>query len=386
MILNREEIEKLLEPSTWYPSGDNSQPWNFIWAKQELQILHDSPRAAHPLNAGNIASLLSLGSLIEAISINAWNFFQLSTKVEFGDHSSGDSLPWARVRFEKIAASLEPGQFALNHAADPLGEFIKSRATDRRLFKQGTLPQAAIEKAIRASRDLGQARCHMLTFGSPPSAVTAEEAPGTVSETLIKYIVDSEKLMMDHPEILPKVLQWTRFSQRAAQLSRDGLSLKNMGIRFWEAPALQLIKNYPPVLQWLKGAMIPQHMARVRKQLESSAGLVCVSLPKNMMSETPGAGRLMYRVWLELARNGFGVQPLTIASTLAYAAQEGVLNKSTFKGWIEFFENGATVLQHAFAIPAGREVVWMFRTGLSPELPEAMRTLRRPISEVLKIG
>jgi hypothetical protein len=48
------------------------------------------------------------------------------------------------------------------------------------------------------------------------------------------------------------------------------------------------------------------------------------------------------------------------------------------------FAEGRAVLTEAFGCDAAEIPAWMFRTGKSPSLPEEMRTLRRPLSEVVR--
>lgn len=356
MDLNYEQIKIILEESVWYPSGDNCQPWTFVWGKQKLRIYHNWAQAAHPLNPKGLASCLSLGCLIEALSISASRFGN-QIEVQYLDFSEAADRPWAIVEF-----------LSTQQPEDPLIKFIRSRATDRRLFGKGDLPIASIEKAMKSTKDLAPADLHCL---------------GKMNPELTEYITQSEKLIMDHELILPKILEWTRFSESEAQLTGDGLSLKNMGIRFWEVPTLLLIKKYPALLQVIKGILIPQHMNRVRKQLNSSAGLVCVSIPKQA-HHSPQAGRMMYRTWLELTKLGFGVQPLTIASTLVFCARSGFLDQSYSQKWIDFFKEGENVLRRAFKIPENHLPIWMIRTGLSPSLPANLRTFRKPIQRVLR--
>lgn len=356
MDLNYEQIKIIVEKSLWYPSGDNCQPWTFVWGKRKLRIYHSWARAAHPLNPNGIASCLSLGCLVEALSISA-SCYGNHIEVQYHDFLKTDGSCWASVEF-----------LSTQQPEDPLLKFIGQRATDRRLFSKGDLPSAAIENAVTSGKDLAPAGLHCLEKMTPE---------------LTDYIIQSEKLIMDHPQILPKILEWTRFSADETQHSGDGLSLKNMGIRFWETPTLLLIKKYPKLLQVIKGILIPQHMNRVRKQLNSSAGLVCVSIPKQAQF-SPQAGRMMYRAWLELTKLGFGVQPLTIASTLVFCAHGGLLDPSYSQNWTDFFKGGEEILRRAFKIPVDHLPIWMIRTGRASALPKDLRTLRKPIQEVLR--
>jgi nitroreductase len=355
--LQLEQLKEIVETSLWHPSGDNCQPWSFSWVKQQLRIHHNSNRGTHPLNAGNIASALSLGCLIEAVSISA-SQYGFQAKAQYHGFSNGPESCWATVSFEFV-----------ERQTDPLVKFIRQRTTDRRLFEKGELPVTAIEECVKLGEDLAPAKLHCLTGLTPE---------------LTDYIVNAEKLMMDHSQIVPKVLEWTRFSQAELLRLQDGLSLKNMGVRFWEVPSLRLLKAYPSVFPYMKPMMIPQHMARVRKQLNSAAGVICTSIPRDQASKAPAAGRTMYRAWLELTRLGFGAQPLTIASTLVFYAQNGLLDASFSQEWIQFFKEGEAVLRKAFKFPEDHLPIWMIRAGKSSPLPDDQRTLRRSVESLLR--
>ncbi len=349
-----EQIKKIIEDAKFYQSGDNSQPWSFVWANQILKIHHSASRAEHPLNPDGMASQISLGCLIEAISISA-SQFSLKIKIRYHEFSNETDSCWAQLEFEKADLSL-----------DPLFKMIPLRSTDRRLFTGGALPLLELKKSVSEQAELSDIYFHSV---APPS------------EALLNYIVQSERVMMEFESIVLKVLEWTRFTKSDAERTRDGLSLQNMGVKFHEIPAMLLMKAFPAFLKLFRPLMIHQHMNRVRTQIESSAGLICVSIPRTSQESIPNSGRLMYRLWLALTNQGFGVQPLTIASSLTYCAQHGLLERRFPQKWIEFFKTGSTTLRKSFEIPETHEPIWMIRTGRSTPLPQTMRTLRRPLED-----
>jgi hypothetical protein len=123
----------------------------------------------------------------------------------------------------------------------------------------------------------------------------------------------------------------------------------------------------------------------VRKQLQSSAGVVLISIPavKGSFKDVVQAGRLMMRAWLSLTQQNFGVQPLTLCSNPIYWARQGLLD-AEFQKIAHVYEGGQGLLQKVFSLSPDRVAVWMIRTGLSTPLPENMRTFRRPVQLTLK--
>ena len=351
-----EQIEKIVLNAATAPSGDNCQPWLFEWDGITLNIIHNDSRAKHPLNINGIASILSLGCVLEAIDLAASEFNCQITFALENPICKENSL-WAKVKFH-----------ASNSVQNPLAKIISLRTTDRRLFNKGrinsqTLPDTIYNQTMHSD-------CQMHMSSNP-------------SDSLINYICNAESLLLDHSEILPATLQWARFSNRDVQKTRDGMSWRNLGTRFWELPFMPIFRDYPGVFNLIKSALRPLHKAKVNKQLNSSAGLILISVTNTDSSSIVQAGRLMMRIWLSLNEQGYGVQPLTISSTTAYCVRSRIFELP--QKWIDFFQDGKQILQKEFSIPEGQEPIWLIRTGLSIPLSEKSRTLRLPIEKLLTI-
>ena len=357
MSLNKGHIQEVVAKAMFSPSGDNSQPWTFEWDGTTLKVIHQESRASHPLNPAGIASMISLGCVLETIAIAA-SEFHCSTAFTLEDFPAGDS-PWARVTFGPSTC-----------ARDPLSDVISQRTTDRRFFRKGDMPVTALESIAANEHNYAPARIHW--------------TPALEGE-LTDYIVDAEKIMMTHPDIMPAVFKWVRFSQKQARLTRDGLSWRNMGLKIWELPAMALIREFPGIVKVISPVAVPGHAARVRKQLQSSAGVVLISIPaaKGNFKDVVRGGRLMMRTWLSLTQLTYGVQPLTLCTHPIYWARQGLLDVH-FQNQAQLYEKGQRLLQKVFSLPPDRMPIWMIRTGSSTPLPENMRTFRRPLEQTLK--
>lgn len=357
MGLNKEHIQQVVAKAMFSPSGDNSQPWTFVWDGNTLKVIHHESRASHPLNPAGIASMISFGCVLEVIAIAA-SEFRCSTSFTLEDFPAGDSV-WAQVRFGPSTC-----------ARDPLFDVISHRTTDRRFFKKGDLPVNALQSIAAQEHAYAPARIHWT------SALEGE---------LTNYIVDAEKIMMTHPDILPAVFKWVRLTQKQANLTRDGLTWRNLGMKIWELPTMVLIRDFPSLVKFFSTFTVPQHGSRVRKQLQSSAGVVLISIPaaKGNFKDVVHAGRLMMRTWLSLTQLNYGVQPLTLCSNPIFWARQGLLD-AEFQKIAHIYESGRSLLQKVFSLPPDRLPIWMIRTGVSTALPENMRTFRRPVELTLK--
>lgn len=164
------------------------------------------------------------------------------------------------------------------------------------------------------------------------------------------------------------------------------MSWRNMGTKFWEIPAMPLLRDFPIAHVLARFCLSPQHRARVNKQLSTSAGIVCVSAPRPMQERGAlvDSGRLMMNAWLSLTNHQYGVQPLTLASLIGLCALEGVIELP--ETWMRFFRSGEKLLQNSFSIPEGNTTIWMIRAGRSSPLPKKAKTFRRPLSDLLTIN
>jgi hypothetical protein len=94
-------------------------------------------------------------------------------------------------------------------------------------------------------------------------------------------------------------------------------------------------------------------------------------------------GRAFLRVWVRLNMAGYGVQVMANPSLHALQVEAGVLPEDYPAAAKGTFARGRAVLRESFGFDAMEIPAWTFRTGKSPALPTEMRTLRRPISEVV---
>jgi hypothetical protein len=351
--MTEKELRAILEKAIWAPSGDNCQPWHFEWDGKMLTIKHDASRALHPLDPQGVASTIAFGCLLESIDIAAAEL-GYACQTSLLDMKPRGVSRWVEVKFEPTTPK-----------TSALADALLKRATDRRPFQGGTLEPQMFHKAKE-----GKAQLH---FVSKPS------------KELIRFVVEAEQLLVHIREVLPATMHWVRFSQAEARRTGDGMSWRNMGTKFWEVPAMPLLRDFPIAHFLARFCMAPQHRFRVTKQLDTSAGIVCVSAPSPIQERVAlvDSGKLMMNAWLSLTQHAYGVQPLTLASLVGLCALEGVMELP--ETWMQFFRSGEKLLQNSFGIPEGNTATWMIRAGKSTPLPQKAKTFRRPLSEILTI-
>lgn len=356
MSVSAAQVTDIINKAFWAPSPDNCQPWHFEWDGTWLSIFHNSERSSHPLNPRNLASLIMLGCLIEAIAIAA-SEHGLKTNFEIAPLSDDNHACWAKSR-------LAPS----DQSRDPLANSLTSRTTDRRLFNGGADVLAKFAESRNANTE-----SHVLV---------------KIPANLEAYIIESEQFLVDHPRVLPAIMHWVRFTLKGARETGDGISWRNMLAKFWEVPTMILVRDFPGTTGIFRPAVRRSHRTRTEAQLRSSAGVVMVSVKltngRAEKTDLIHAGRLMLRTWLQLSTMGFGVQPLSL-STLPVVYRNFDVMDEFFVSKVELIDKGLSVLRQSFGLADNRLPVWMLRTGKSTPLPEVLRTFRRPTEAVLKI-
>ncbi len=357
MIPTVPQIEMIIEKANLSPTPDNCQPWEFEWNGETLSVLHLPERSKHPLNPGQLASILTLGCLIESIELAA-SELGLKSVSEIGPFDDGVRSRWAVVRFLET-----------NVQADPLAKALSQRTTDRRIYKGGS---EILDSLVLPSKNAGAQADKITKF----------------SDDLIDYVVKTELFLPNHPTVLPGIMKWVRFSRKEARESGDGLSWRNMLARTWEVPSMWIMQNFPWTAPLFRPAVRVSHGSRSKEQLLSSAGAICISIKlvdeKIERSDLVDAGRLMLRTWLKVNQSGFGVQPLSL-STLPLIYRVTGNADDFFKQQSDLLVQGEDILRREFSISRDRLPVWMMRTGLSSPLPEKMRTFRKPARSKLTL-
>jgi hypothetical protein len=363
--LSRARVERIVAATNTAPSADNCQPWRFSWDGEALAIALDPRRAKSALDHLERVSRITLGGVIEALTIAAAAEglaprvtldLDLNLDLDLDPTPGLPGTTWATARFEPAAGPHE------------LEGTLDLRCTDRRLYRGGSL-EAPVFDAIRsdAARDPG---CGVRFLDRCPP-------------DLLDYLLDGDGYVWRHDVPYREIMAWFRFSQREIDATRDGAPWRSLGFDVPELPGLGLARS-----RWVQrlldqGGFSRLWRHRLSAQLASSAGLFCVTAPSTSPRDLVRAGRLALRAWLRLNRAGHGVQPFVVQSLFAHAFAEGRPAPGTLPDFIDLFRRGPSLLARAFGLDAGEQALWLFRTGLSPALPAKLRTRRLPVEKLL---
>ncbi len=352
--VTRGQMERIVAAANTAPSADNCQPWGFSWDGEALTIGHDPGRATHVLDHRKRMSCLALGGLVEALTIAAARE-GLSARFDLTPGTPG--AIWARARL--VAGS----------AAHELDDALERRCTDRRAFQGGSL-SAPVFDAIR--RDAAaMPGCNVRFLDRCPPE-------------LLEYLFRGDAYVWRHEDVYRDLMAWVRFSQQEIDATRDGAPWRCLGYDIPALPGLSIARSR--LVQRLidRGGLSLLPRLRLRSQLASAAGVYAVTAPSTSPLDLVRVGQLAFLAWLRLNRAGYGVQPISVQSVFAHSFAEGQPPPGTRPEFVEIFRRGPEILARAFGAEAGEQVIWLFRTGISPTPPPRLRTLRLPVTKLLR--
>jgi hypothetical protein len=357
--MNGVSRQRILELAMTAPNVDNAQPFYFRWERDRLLVFRDEARDRRRGNSGNYISMVGLGCLAECIAIAA-SGEGLTVDIDFTYELGHPDAPWLAVVFRSDPA--EP---------DELLPGLKFRCSDRRQYQGGDLSDLVFEQAMA---DADHFQGCSLYFQDP------------ADQELLDYLLQCEGFLWADKHILPEMLSWVRWTQRKARRTRDGLPWQSLGVSFLTSLLMRLVAHSERFRRLARrsGAPLRVQLRSLEAQIRSSAALGCITVRDNRAETMFELGGLFLRAWVRLNMSGYGVQVMANPSIHVFQHVVGIIPKDYPAESKQVFATGERVLAQAFGLPEGAIPAWMFRTGKSSALPAKMRTLRLPLSRVVR--
>lgn len=347
-----ERTRQFFEEVARYPSGDNAQPFDFkITSDNTLSVIVCSERSHHTLNFNDWATYISLGALIEQMSIVASQF---GFSVEYDLKTALASGNW-NFTFS----------YCVDLESDPLISMLSKRESDRRSFHGGDL-KPSFQQSLTEK------------FNFPNSQIHLQK----IAEGMLPYLSQAETLVLNWKRAFMDILKWISFDSIPRQLR--GLPWRNLGISVIEAKIIQAIARVPWLfhvfyhLRWHKGAELSS-----KQKFRSSAGILLISTKSMDARNLIDCGRSLLRVWTYLCGSGYGVQ-LHTSSTLPYChhlVDPSHLKQLPSRNHKTYLKLAPLFFQKYFSLDSSTYPVILMRFGKSSPLPEEMKALRQPIQE-----
>ncbi len=277
----RTHLEWLARAAQQAPSGDNCQPWAFRLGAGGLDIFLDPGQDRSFFNVRQLASIIACGAAVQNV---------VSAAPGIGWTAVPALLP-EPAREDHVATL----SFAPRHGhADPLGDAVWTRCTNRRAFDRRPVERHDQERLVAAAR--------------PGRLLLLDDAPRI--RELARLLYHADRIRVERRDLHEHFMGMTRF-EPGEHSPGDGLPLANLHAGAAGDVFLRLTRTWPAMRAANVlgvGRLVALH-SRIGMARSPLAGLVCAPSPSRR--DFLEGGMALERVWLTATRLGLAFQPMT---------------------------------------------------------------------------
>lgn len=344
-----EKVVKICAAAVAAPSGDNSQPWRFVFRAPDVLEFHAIPEKDNVLlNVDESGTLIALGAAIQNAELEA-KALGFNPEVQYDGENS------------LIATFILHKGGILSDEEKNLHQAILLRHSNRKEYKKISLAGEDREYLLRAAGKVP---------GISFSLVEEQESKNLISRALTTM----EEIALKNKSLHNLFFESIFWSKERNAAGESGLYIHTLEL---PPPARLLFKilQYWPVANLLAQIGLPKMVAEINaKQNASASALGVLALDKFNRASYVEAGRLLERVWLAATSCGMSLQIVTGLLFLSRAVERGT--SSAFS-----IEEYASVREAYTRIQKGLKLdkpFLMFRVGYAPS-PSAVSFRRAPI-------
>ena len=320
-MMERRKFREIEAVAHRAPSAHNTQPWRLRHDRDAIVLLFDPNRHLAAGDASGRDLLLSLGAFAEAFLIAAASRgegVRFEPDIEFAACQVGRFLPAPRPY---------PTSFSARH--------LEARQTSRLRYRPEFI-DSGVCVALRAHLEDGWQLHHV------------------ESSAIALLLAVADRFFFERAPLVAELRRWLRLGQGNAG-SGDGLSAACLDLGPVEAMMLQALLSRPiyPLARRLGLARAVARQSRAL--LDPPHSVIVLTGPVGHAGHVLSGGRMLLRVWLELAQCGRYAHPLS-----------------------QILDCPNTRLELATMVGCspGENILAIFRAGRSPE---PARSSRRPI-------
>ncbi len=350
--INR-DIEHIVNAAVLAPSGDNCQPWHFIWDGEKIGIKFLPIQAEAFLDTQNVASWMALGATLTNMHIAAQEIgFKLELEL-FPTHTGENMVALLR---------LQPIQ-SLNH---PLYSFLKHRCTNRRPYLSSPLPPKVRSELIHTANTI------------PGVSLDLIEDKSAVAH-IAKSTALFDRQFFRNKQIHDCLYRRIRWTPEESNKTRDGLPLGSLELNSFDSWGLRWAGPWARAQLITKLGFSGHGARRAESVYRRSAAMGLLTIDGIEAEDFVLGGMVFQRLWLTVTQRGLSLQPVTgmMYLDLKYRFDRAALSKQE----IVQIEKTRREIQLTFPNFVAKTPVMMFRLGTA-EAPTA-RALRRPVSDML---
>ncbi|MDL2310087.1 hypothetical protein LJC39_03105 [Parabacteroides sp. OttesenSCG-928-B22] len=361
--ISREILLEIVRYGIMAPSGDNVQPWEFAIEKEGITLYINREADDSFFNTQQVASLIACGAAIQNM------VYMAEVK---GFEAKVALFPQGEGKKEVAHIQLTPADRSQNESIE---KAMRERCTNRRMYATRPIPRETWQ----------------------PMATTTEKEPDTLllynKEKAWRrplahavYLADMVRVgRQDLHEYLMKILHFKPIPKRIREEDlpdefRTGMPLKNLQAGLTGDIYMRSMRKWSVmrVARYFGAGLAMPLFGAMSVYLSGGIGMICVK----SFTETNivRAGSAIERVWCELTREGYALQPMAALPLLTLRTYlEGT---SAFTpSHIKKLEKAKKIATRSLSIPEGFIPVFMFRAGESA--PITQRTYRKRTEQLL---
>jgi hypothetical protein len=349
-------ISAIVEAGASAPSGDNCQPWRFRWNGAALLIVFIPERAESFYDVEHIASWVSLGALLENVTLAA----------------EGQGLQPAVELFPESGAGNVVGRISFTPKQlprSPLLTAIPGRSVNRRPYRREPLPAAVSEGLLAAGGGVAAVKTRLI------------EDPQALSR-LAALAALNDRVLFENRALHAGLQRWLRWTREDTLRTQDGMPIESLELARIERPGFRMLSAWPCARQLgLAGGtrLLP---LRARRTYLRSAAVGLVSVNREEATAFIEAGRVVERIWLTATVRQVAFQPITgITFLLLRLWTKGGAGLSP--GHRRLLDGAGRELREILSLGPGELPVMLFRLGFAD--PPTARAPRLPVSDLLAI-
>lgn len=345
------------------PSTGNDQPWKWLYHHGRLFLFHDRFRSFSFGDFDQIASNISFGASYENILLKAHEA-GLGVKAEI--FPLGEDSPLiAAIDFEHTGTNgAEPV-----YAPEAVG-VIYERCTNRNPSTPVEIPEAVFQQLKNAARSVAGAEFHY--FSDKQEIMAIGEIIGECDRV---RLLNPE----GHYDFVHREMKW---SPTEAELSRDGIDVRTLGLNNAQIAALSIIRDRE-ISQTLKGVQGGGALVDAAlKSVSTASALGMITMPKYSYKDFFLGGMAMQRLWLQAEQLQFAIHPL-ISPFYLFPR----ITKGNNAGLDEAEAARLRTLRKRFMelVPFGEEVAEVFLFKIAKAEKPGIKSYRLPLNETLFI-
>jgi nitroreductase len=352
-------LKKIVEAAILAPSGGNAQPW--FWFSVDSYLFLLNPYEAHQSILGfkNRALYYAQGAAIENLVIKA-SELGFEAKIEYFPEKLGNPQIIAQIHFKPKTKS---------YFVEGLAKYIPVRLTNRANGERLPISQNRLQQIVLCVEE---------------DNASLEFITDTKHLDLLKYTLSQTERIrileeMGHRDFVNEI----RWSREEAFAKKDGIELPSIELKESEKAGLFVARS-PEVISLLRSWNLGNAFTKLTsKNIDSASAIGILRITGADPQANILAGRIVERIWLQAAHLGLSFQPVSASVFMYQRVIEG-----NGEGVSEFFVNELLNLHEDYLKSLHQDknkdpIAFIFR--LSKAETETMRSIRKPIEEVMEI-